>query len=221
MGSQRSLFTHSPRWNEMRELTAPLSELSVTPAGGDIGDLTFIDSLDDCGLSGVALPAGWDIGQVDSPVPLPILRIALFRVRDDQPWIACETLTGARLTGQALRESAAQRCEGALRGLAAEGVVTSPLAGRSPQTRIGARGNGYFNLAGRRLWIQCSTYMKEPSSTRPGLLIEQVVFVDAKNRAWLRDDIDQLTDELHAAVLHAFDTVACDRVPEEGSCYGS
>jgi hypothetical protein len=167
------------------------------------------------------IPAGWEIGQVDSPTPLPILRIALFRTRDDAPWIACETLTASRFTGHPPQEPAARRAEHTLRGLAADSVVTTQLADPGRQARIGARSSGYFTLAGRRLWAQCSIYMQEPLLPELGWFIEQVVFVDADSRAWLRDDIDQLTGEVHAAVLDVFDSFISYRYPAEGNSYGS
>ena len=178
-------------------------------------------SLNDCGLGALGVPARWEVGQVDSPTPLPILRIALFRKPGDSVWTGCETLTAFRVTGHPPPEPAAQRSTNTLRGLAAASVTTIALDGPARQTPIGARSNGYFTLSGRRVWIQCSTYLKPPRPAEVGLLFEQIVLVEAESRAQLRDDIDELTGDVHATVIDAFDTVACDRFPEEGNSYGS
>lgn len=177
-------------------------------------------SLEDCGLGGLDVPAGWEIGQFDSPTPVPILRVALSRRRGDTAWTGCETLTAFRVAADPTPEPAAQRSENTLRGLAATSVTTTSLDG-STRLPIGARSNGYFTLAGRRVWIQCSTYLQPPATTEPGLLIEQILLVDADNRARLRDDIDYLTADVHAAVADIFDSVAPDRFPEEGNSHGS
>jgi len=199
-------------------MTSQNPHAAALPFGVD--GLNPVTSLDDCGLGALNIPAGWEAGQVDSPIPLPILRMALFRNPGDTVWTACETLTAFRATGHPPPEPAAQRCENTLRGLAAASVSTTALNGSARQT-IGARSNGYFTVAGRRLWIQCSTYLQPPEVSVPGLLIEQILLVDAESRARLRDDIDQLTDDVHAAVVDTFDTVTTGRSPEEGNPDGS
>lgn len=201
--------------------------LMTTPNPGQargqfcIEGLDPVTSLDDCGLRALDVPPGWEVGQVDSPTPVPILRIALFRNPGDTVWTGCETLTAFRVTGNPPPEPAAHRSENTLRGLAAASVTTTALDGPARQTPIGARSNGYFTLSGRRVWIQCSTYLKPPRPAEVGLLFEQIVLVEAESRAQLRDDIDELTGDVHATVIDAFDTVACDRFPEEGNSYGS
>ena len=192
----------------------------VAPVPFCVEGLNPLTSLEDCDLGGLDVPAGWEIGQVDSPTPVPILRIALFRSPGDAAWTGCETLTAFRVAADPLHEPAAQRSENTLHGLAATSVTTTSLDG-SARLPIGARSNGYFTLAGRRVWIQCSTYLQRPSKTEPGLLIEQILLVDADNRAQLRDDIDHLTADVHAAVAGIFDSVATDRFPEEGNSHGS
>lgn len=204
-----------------------MPESLVTASGPEAAPIPFcveglnpVTSLEYCGLGGLEVPAGWEIGQVDSPTPVPILRIALFRNTGDTAWTGCETLTAFRVAADPTPEPAHQRSENTLRGLAANSVATTSLGG-SARLTIGARSNGYFSLAGRRVWIQCSTYLQPPTTTEPGLLIEQILLVDADNRAQLRDDIDHLTADVHAAVADIFDSVATDRLPEEGNAHGS
>jgi hypothetical protein len=48
------------------------------------------------------------------------------------------------------------------------------------------RSEGYFTTVGKRTWGQCSTYLVGSHRTGAGLLIEQVIFVEAARRARLR-----------------------------------
>lgn len=178
------------------------SDFGASPTQVGVDGLIPVVCLDD--VSATEIPAGWQIGQVDSPTPLPILRMALFRTSENAPWIACETLTAFNF--QPPMEPATQRSENTLRRLAADSVITTPLRDPLRDERIGSRSSGFFALAGRRLWAQCSIYMQENLVSPLGLVIEQVVFVDVESRAWLRDDIEQLTAEVHAAVSDAFDS---------------
>ena len=139
-----------------------------------------------------------------------VARIALFGPTADASWTAAETISVFQFSGHVPADVIEAHNDKALRDLHAESVTTYRLDVPSDAAVTAVRSTGYFTAMGKRGWGQCTTYVEGARRTGVGLLIEQVIFVDAAWRARLREDIAELADTVHEAFLTYLDTVGDD-----------
>jgi hypothetical protein len=159
-------------------------------------------------IQDLVAPIGWLIARVDNQPA--VARVALFGPMADASWTAAETISVFRFTGVPPVDLLRAHNGRPLRDLHADSITTYPLDTPSRPDVTTARSEGYFTTVDKRTWGQCSSYLVGSHETGAGLLIEQVIFVEAAWRARLRGDIAELADTVHEAFLTYLDTVGDD-----------
>jgi hypothetical protein len=182
----------------------------IAVVGRHVSDLTPVPGEElAMSLPGLSIPWGWRIGHPENSPVLPT-RVAVCG-RDSGPgWDACEIINAFRFTGFVPESHVRENADCALRDLRASSVTSYPLTAPSQPGIAAVRGSGYFDLVGRRIWAQYSTYVQSAETRGLGLFIEHCIFVDSDSRARLRDDIVELSDAVHEAFLAVIDTVDHD-----------
>ena len=174
-------------------------------------------------LAQLRVPPSWQTGQAQGFAAQPS-RIAVCGQRPEGGWNGCETLSVFRFTGSPPAGLLHDHADCILRDLNADSITTYPLTVPTASASAEAvRSSGYFTIAGRRLWAQYSTYLASDYAQSQGVLVHQVLFIESEYRADLRDDIADLSDEVHQAFVGLLDTVdsSNDSLPDvKGNRHG-
>ncbi|HJT95552.1 MAG TPA: hypothetical protein VJ777_27035 [Mycobacterium sp.] len=182
----------------------------IEVVGRHVSELTPVppEDLPMC-LPGLSIPWGWRIGHPENSPVLPT-RVAVCG-RDSVPgWDGCEIINAFSFTGFAAESEVRKNADCTLRDFNASSIASYTLAAPSEPGVAAVRTSGYFDLVGRRIWAQYSTYVCGSETPRDGLLIEHCIFVGSDSRARLRDDVSELSDAVHEAFLTLLDTVDDD-----------
>jgi hypothetical protein len=186
--------------SELHRLTAASSVVDRLAHDVDDFELVPHDELSHW-LNNLSLPPGWRTGHLGDSSAQPS-RIAVYgEPRPQGGWDACDTIDVYRFTGGTPDIVVHQHADCTLKDLAADSITTYPLTAPPMDGVAAMRSSGYFGVAGRRIWAQYSTYVRSACSLFDGLLIYHVLFVEARRRASLRDDIADLSDSVHHAFL--------------------
>ena len=159
-------------------------------------------------IQNLVAPNGWVVARVENQPA--VARVALFGPMADASWTAAETISVFSFTGVPPADVLRAHNGRPLRDLHADSITTYPLDASCRPDVTTVRSEGYFTTVGKRTWGQCSTYLVGSHRTGAGLLIEQVIFVEAARRGHLREDIAELADTVHEAFLTYLDTVGDD-----------
>jgi hypothetical protein len=166
-------------------------------------------------LAGLPVPPNWHVGQIDNAVLQPS-RVAVYGPLPQGGWAGCETLSAFRFTGHAPIALVIEHSDRTLRDLHADSMATYRLDLPSAEGVAAVRSSGYLTAAGRRVWAQYSTYVRNEMQPFDGLLLYQTLVIDSARRAELRDDIGDLSDAVHAAFMADIDTVKDENQPLYG-----
>lgn len=156
-------------------------------------------------LQKLSLPAGWLLAQFDSGVTQPV-RMAVRGPRPDGGWDGCETISLSRFTGTPPERLAWDTANRMLRDLGGESITTCPLSVPPDGKVTAVRTSGEFAAGGQRIWTQYSTYLVGSESPGGGLLVEHSIFVLSARQASLRDDIAELSNGIHDALVGTIKT---------------
>jgi hypothetical protein len=160
-------------------------------------------------VPGLNTPAGWQIGHAANNPVLPT-RVAVCGRDSGAGWDGCDVINAFRFTGIPPESQIRDNADCTLRDLNASSITSYALAASSQPHIVAVRSSGYFDLVGRRIWGQYSTYLRGAETQGEGILIEHCIFVDSDSRARLRDDVTELSDTVHEAFLAMIDTVDDD-----------
>jgi hypothetical protein len=151
-------------------------------------------------LAQLGLPAGWQIGHLANN-PIEPSRIAVCGQQPDGGWDGCETISVFRFTGIPPDDVVRDNADRTLRDLAAVGITRALVDTTDLPGSLAGRSSGSFQITGRWVWAQYSTYVYGSTEPSQGRLIEHTIFVEAGSQARLGSDAAELTSAVYRAFV--------------------
>lgn len=195
----------TPDVNDLSTERPRLAALSSVAAAiaSEVGDVTLLRAeRTPHWLASLGVPPGWEIRHLVDRTVEPS-RIAVCGRRPDGGSDGSETISVFGFTGIPSQAVVRNNADCTLRDLAAVDIVTEAVDMPALPAAIAMRSSGYFEVAGRRLWAQYSTYVIGSETPGEGRLIEHAVFIESGSQARLSGDVAELTRAVHRALATA------------------
>jgi hypothetical protein len=150
-------------------------------------------------LAALPVPAGWQVGRAENSPAQPT-RTTVHRRDPLAGWDACETINMFRFKGIPPHDIVRCNADCTLRAYGAHDIVIHPLQTPAGGAMTAVRGSGYLTLTKQQsVWAQHSAYLAGDDTQ--GLLVERGIFAVLNRQTSLHQDITELSDAVHDAVV--------------------